>query len=477
MSASKDYFKKAEQAAKKQNFDYSIELYMQGLMIDPKSTAQRRKMHKVMTLAIEEKGGNPQGGLTVKLKVMPILANVKKLTMQKKWDESVIEYEKALRYQPRNCATLFALAGVLENNECSDSAIGILEDVVTIDKGHIEAYRRLGKLWADDDPEKAISYWERLKQHKPDDKEAGKAIRDLSAATMVKKAEERKAAAGDESFKAMLADEDKSSELEKKGKIIRTDADRVEAIKYKTEDLKKDPKNSRLWRDLGGLYQDLKKWVRAEQAYKKALQVNPHDLFASEKIGALKENRLEAEVDELRKAASANGSSEEQQQQLEVKEKAFTEFKVVEYERRVKAHPTDYELKMRYGRVLMDNSNFDAAIEQFQKAIQDPKYKVVALTCNGTCFFEKGLLDLANAQYQTALGEVSSDPNSEVVKEIKYHLGHVCEAKARQAADGDRKPFVDEALKWYQEIMAVHIGYRDVSGRVTGLMAGQIPDA
>ena len=93
MSASKDYFKKAGQAAKKQNFDYAIELYMQGLMIDPKSTEQRRKMHKVMTLAIEEKGGNPQGGMAVKIKVMPILANVKKLMLQKKWDEAQAELD------------------------------------------------------------------------------------------------------------------------------------------------------------------------------------------------------------------------------------------------------------------------------------------------------------------------------------------------------------------------------------------------
>ena len=51
MSASKDYFKKAHQAAKKQNFEYAVELYMQGLMIDPKASDQRRTMHRVMTLA------------------------------------------------------------------------------------------------------------------------------------------------------------------------------------------------------------------------------------------------------------------------------------------------------------------------------------------------------------------------------------------------------------------------------------------
>ena len=474
MSASKDYFKKAHQAAKKQNFEYAVELYMQGLMIDPKASDQRRTMHRVMTLAIEEKGGNPQGGIGVKLKVMPIVANVKKLSMQQKWDEAIIEYEKTLRFQPQNTGTLFGLASALVSNDCPESAIGILEEIVAVDKGHIESYRKLGKLWAKlDDPETAISYWEKLKQYKPDDKEAGKAIRDLSAATMVRRAEERKAATGDESFTALLADEDKSAELEKKARIIRTDEDRIEAIKFKREELKSDQKNSRLWRELGSLYQDLKKWEHAEKSYKNALKVNPHDLFAIEKIGTLMESRLEQELEDLRKEVSENGASEELQEKLAAKETEFRGFKVNEYERRVKAHPTDYELKMRYGRVLMQTQEFDAAIEQFQKAIQDPKFKIAALSCNGTCFFEKGLLDLAGNQFKSALGEVSSDPNSDVAKEIKYKLGLVSEEKAKQAADpAGQKPHVEEALVWFQEIMAVDIGYMDVSARVSKLMSG-----
>ena len=91
MSAADEYFKKAEQAAKKQNWDYATELTLQGLVISPKNAEQRRKLHQYETLAIQEKGGNPQGGMGMSLKVMPLQANIKKLSMQKKWDEAVIE--------------------------------------------------------------------------------------------------------------------------------------------------------------------------------------------------------------------------------------------------------------------------------------------------------------------------------------------------------------------------------------------------
>jgi len=466
VSAAAEYFKKAELATKKGNTEYAVELVSQGLRLQPKDTEWRRRLHKLEAIAIEEKGGNPQGGMGVKFKVMPMLANVKKLSLQKKWDEAILEIEKCLRLQPQNVGTLHTLAVALENTEAPDAAIGTLEEIIELDKTNVEAYRKLGTLWAaKDEPEKAITFWEKVVLYKPDDKEAGKAIRDLSAATMVKRAEERKAKTGDESFTALLKDEEEAAELEKRQKVIRTDEDRKEAIKYKTQDLKKDPKNSRLWRDLGELYQGLKNWARAEQAFRNALKVNPQDLFAMEKIGTLKEVRLDEELKRAEMEVETQKSSGKDVTQIEAqfqqKQAQVLKFKVEEYERRVKAHPTDYELKVKYGELLLRNTNYDEAIKQFQQSIKDPKFRIPSLNLNGTCFLRKGLYDLAETQYTEALNSVA-DKASELGKEIKYNLGDVCERK------GDTQ----QALNWYQQIMAVDISYRDVSARVSKLMNG-----
>jgi tetratricopeptide (TPR) repeat protein len=390
--------------------------------------------------------------------------------MQKKWDEAVIELEKCLRLQPQSVSTLLALATALENIEAVDGAISVLEEVIEHDRANVEGYRKIGQLWAKkDEPEKAISYWEKVVQYKPEDKEASKAIRDLSAATMVKKADERKKQTGDESFKALLKSTDESADLEKKQKAIRTDEDRLEAIRLKKDDLRKDQTNSRLWRDLGALYQDLKDWARAEASYRKALEVNPHDLFAKEKIGFLKEVKLEEDVKKERadveaaKASGQNGAELDQKiENLRQKEQQFLRFRVEEYDRRVKAHPTDYELKLKFGNILVQAGQFDDAIKEFQKAVKDPKFKILSLNSIGNCFQEKGLFDLAEQQYKEALNAVA-DKDSELGKEIKYNLGVVCEKK------GNR----EGSLDWYQKIMAVDIGYRDVSARVSTLMNGR----
>jgi len=71
------------------------------------------------------------------------------------------------------------------------------------------------------------------------------------------------------------------------------------------------------------------------------------------------------------------------------------------------------------------------------------------------------MYDLAETQYQEALKSVA-DKDSETGKGVKYNLGVVCEKKGNREA----------ALNWYQQIMAVDIGFRDVSARVSRLMNG-----
>jgi tetratricopeptide (TPR) repeat protein len=467
VNTAKDIFQRAEQAARKGNLEYSIELYLQGLTVNPAASDERQTLHRIEAQLVENNGGNPAGGVGAKLKSAGKLANLKKLKIQKKWDEAILEIENILKIQPHNTHLLFDLAEMLENIEARQSAIAILSDLTDIDKTHVESYRKLGSLWREEgEPKKAIEAWEKLKMYRPEDKEAGKAIRDLAAATMVNAVEEKKSETGDTSFRSMLKSEEESADLEQKAKVLRTDEDRVEAIRFKKEDLRSDPTNSRLWRELGALYQDLRKWKHAKAAYKKALEVNPQDLFAIDRIGTLQESILDEGVAALKKQMSeleeSAGSEDELasvQVKLEEAETNAVEFKTGEYERKVLAHPTDYELKLVYGELLMQGGSYDQGIEQFQKAVKDPKFKVRAQNNMGKCFQKKNVHAIAITQYQEALKGVA-DPDSDIAKDIRYNLATAAEDNGEY----------DEALAQYQIIMATDIGFRDVSGRVDSLM-------
>ena len=467
MNTAKDIFQRAEQAARKGNLEYSIELYLQGLTINPKASDERQTLHRVEAQMVENNGGNPAGGVGTKLKTAGSHGKVKRLKLQKKWDEAVMELERTIKPQPHNTNLLFELADLLEKVEARRSAIAILSDLIGIDKTHIEAYRKLGTLLNEEgETKKAIEAWEKLKMYRPEDKEAGKAVRDLSALSMVSAVEEKKSETGDDSFRALLKDEEESVDLEQKAKVLRTDEDRIEAIRFKKEDLRKEPKNSRLWRELGGLYQDLRKWKHAKAAYNKALEVNPQDLFAIDRLGSLQEtifdgqiHVLETKIQELENNGAEGGEIAELKARLDEYQGNAIRFKTAEYERKVKAHPTEYELKLVYGELLMQSENYDEAIERFQKAVKDPKFKVRAQNSMGQCFQRKKVHAIAIAQYTEALRGVA-DPDSDIAKDIRYNLATATEESGEY----------DDALEHYQIIMATDIGFRDVSERVNGLM-------
>jgi len=199
-------------------------------------------------------------------------------------------------------------------------------------------------------------------------------------------------------------------------------------------------------------------------------------LYAMEKIGHLKEARLDLEVDDLRKKVAADGGNGANgaalaalKDELSRKEQEVLSFKRDEYLRRVNAHPTDYELKVKLGKIHRECGQYDDAIGQFQKSVKDPKLKVISLTQIGHCFVDKKIYDLAIGQYTQALGGVS-DQDSDVGKDIKYSLATANELKGDVESDpGKKKADYQAGISLFQEIMSVDIGYRDVSQRVDRL--------
>ena len=297
--AADNLFHKAEQAIKRRNFDYAIELLLQGLKLDPLNVEQRKRLRQTEVLAIQSKGGNPKGNWKTSVSLVGLQFKLKKLAMAKKWEEQVIEIENFLRNAPQHVGMLFQLANAFKQMEGgTQAAIETLQEIVEADRTQVEAWRQLGTLYAGTDPEMAIKCWEKVRQYKPDDKEASKAIRDLSASTMVKKAEERrKSGKGD--FTDLLADEEEAKKLQEEQHIIRTDEDARRAIQRVKEKLEESPNEKRLLRQLADLHRRLKEYDEAKKIYEKLLELDPNDLLAKERLGDLEEYRINDKIAEI----------------------------------------------------------------------------------------------------------------------------------------------------------------------------------
>ena len=458
MGAADNFFKKADQVLKKKGgLDYAIEMFQQGLAIDPDRLEERKKLRGVSIRRCMDSGANTLGGARVKIKNTLLIGSIKKLGLRKQFEEQIVALEKFLAEAPQNIDANMSLARAFEHTARWPSALWAYTTVAEVDQQNADAYKSLGRIYAEheNDVERAIQCWERVREARPEDQEAGKAIRDLSAAAMIQRADARRGE-GDGSFRDLLKDEDESSKLEKKQALIRTSDDAVSVIELKKEDIQNNPTNSRLWRELGDLYlQHMKDFDEAGNCYEKAREIDPHDLFVTEKLQTLREKQIEDKVLALETQAQASPDDAALQQQLAELYKERDVFMLEEYKRRVEAHPTDYGLKYKYGALLKEAERHDEAIGQFQQSRKDPKYAMRSNHSIGQSFFAKGLFDLAIKEFNSALSAVA-DPDSEDSKGIRYNLAIAYEAK------GD----MQKALEYFEEIMSLDIVYRDASQKV-----------
>ena len=403
MAASDNFFQKAEQALKKKNFDYAIAMYTQGLAIDPDRLEERRRLRAAQVQSVQNNGGDTTGGKMFKIKNAKTLTLIARLGKQKKYEEQIVELEKILSIAPQYPPALMSQADAFAATNRPDSAVQSYQWVVSIDPNHTEGWKALARLYEEQkDLEKAVECWEKVKSIAPEDAEAGKAIRDLSAAVMMQRTEARKAKSKEDSFRAMLKDEDESEKLQKKAQMIRTSDDAEAAINFKKEEIQDDDQNPRLWRELGALFEKLNRFDEAEDAYKKSKEVDPGDIYFDQNIAQLNEKRINAKVDAAKLALQKDPNDEAAKAAFAAVEVERNDFLLVELERRTVAHPTDFQLKSQFGSLLMKNEQWDKAIEQFQKASKDPKFATISQANIGRCFAQKGIFSVAKKQLEAA---------------------------------------------------------------------------
>jgi tetratricopeptide (TPR) repeat protein len=135
-----------------------------------------------------------------------------------------------------------------------------------------------------------------------------------------------------------------------------------------------------------------------------------------------------------------------------------TTLEIEEYGRRVRLHPGDARARVRLARAYYRANETDHAIEHFQAAVADPRFKLDSQQGLGACFVRKGLYPLAARQFEAAL-QAAGGVAGEKGKEICYHLGLVAERM------NDRSGAMTRFLAVYE----VDINYRDVANKIEAL--------
>lgn len=141
--------------------------------------------------------------------------------------------------------------------------------------------------------------------------------------------------------------------------------------------------------------------------------------------------------------------------EISTREQAIYNYRLERAEDRIRLYPNDLVLRYELAELYWEGKSIDKALEQFQLAQRQPQKRLSAIVYLGRCFHEKKQYDMALEQFTKALQDMLS-MNSQKLDTL-YYLGITYEAMGRKT----------EALDCFKQIYSADITYRDVKDRVS----------
>ena len=173
------HLEKADEALRRKNFDFAIEVYQQLLELEPDLGEARRGLRQALRRKFEAKGG---GRLFRALSGAVPLATAKALRKAGRNDACAKSLETYLANNPLDEDANLLLGLSLEDAGHKKSALAVYEFVAELAPKNSEALKRAGALmYRGGEHARALDYYERALKADPRDQEALKARKDLSA--------------------------------------------------------------------------------------------------------------------------------------------------------------------------------------------------------------------------------------------------------------------------------------------------------
>jgi len=439
---------KGEDALKKKSFDYAIEILLQAVSFAPNSREARELLRKAELKKYEHaypgKGVVAVFGFPARLGMF-----VAGLGKKGNPEAYMMACEKFLTKDPKNRGVNLALGDAAAQAGHVQAAIFAYETAAEHHAEDVQILKKLGNLlWKAGEIRKAHEVFDRAVRLDPHDQDAVKARKNLAAEASLKETGFETA----RSSRDLVRDKGALGKIEQDARLHRTDED-LETRKADVEGRLAKEETADLLIELAQACKKLKQWDEALAAADRAIAKEPQNLQYKFARGDLEIERLEEHrLDLLR-----DGKKEEAKRT----EEKLLKVQTVQYRERVKAYPTDLNLRFKLGGLLFQQGQTDAAIQEFQQTVRDPKFRSDSHLRLGRAFKVKGQHDLALRQLEQAMDGQSGV--SDRMKEILYEKGDTLERMGRQA----------DAKVEFGKIYEFDISFRDVGDRLRKLEGGE----
>jgi len=451
------FFEKARKVAEQGNFDYAIEMYIDGLRLSPNAVLDGHIKLRALALVRQQEGGKK-----------PTMMEKVKLLRPRRQDqlEQMLAAEYMFSKDPVNISYAEAIlkaaleAGYKETAKWFADIVFQLNSSSAKPSFHTlillkDSYAKIGEF------DRALQAIQCAVSLKPQDGELADEYKRLSAELTMKRGK-YESQEGD--FRKSIKDREIQERLQAQESVIKTEDFRVQVIREAKKAFEADPN---LPKNIYNLAQALSEMddekfeneaiILLENVYK-----NKSDFSFKEKAGQIRIKQISRKVREAKSQVEVKTDDQQSRENLERLLKQLWDVTREHYRLCVVNYPTNLQVKYEYGNSLLENKQYDEAIPLFQEAQRDPRHKISAMGKIGLCFFLKGwftdAIDVFNQAIQSY--EIQDD---DTAKELRYNLGRSFEADGRE----------DKALEIYRKIAQLDFAYKDVRRRVDSLRKKQ----
>ncbi len=443
----KAFFEKAEKVAQSKNYDYAIDMYLDGLRYAPEAITEGHLPLCELALQRKSRGG----------KKPSMVEKVKHLRGKTPLDQ-MLNAEYLFVKDPDHMSyaeTMLKAAVAGGYNKTADWIANLIfQTNNAAKKPSLHTYILLKDSYAAiGEYDKALAACQRATRLKPDNDELECEYKNLSAElTMVRGKYDLE---GD--FRKSIKDRESQEKLHSQAGVVKTDDYRQNALDDARRKVAQNPNLPANIFELANALADME----TDEAENDAIALlektyeSTNDFSFKQHAGKIKIGQLRRKILLAKKTLKADPEDANAKAKLERFSSQLNDFELEYYRISIDNYPTDLDLKYEYALRLSRNGKYDEAIPLFQESQRNPRRRIAAMNQTGLCFFNKGwhadAIDIYN--YAIKIYPINDDS---IGKELRYNLARAYEELNDKT----------NALEIYRKIAQFDFTYRDVNKRV-----------
>ena len=452
----RDFFNRAAEVAYTLNFDYAIELYLDGLVFWPDALEEGH--YKLRDIAMRRQAaGGKKAGFGDSSKYKKGLGKTPK--------DHMLKAEYLLSKDPGNTGHMQDMVKAAVAGDYRKTANWMADMLFDHNLQRAKPSASMFVFLRDSYAKvenfgRALQACQNAFLLKPNDASLETTIRDLSAQTTMQQGKYDK----DGDFRESMQDRNGQEKLQSQENVVRSDSVKADLITQARQEYEADPTVAG---KISNLVAALSATERVEQE-NEAIEVldkafkNSGEFRWQQQMGEIRVKQWQRTVRSYREKVKANPDHPETKKKLAAAMAKALATELEHYRLCSQNYPTDMRIKFEYGRRLMQSRKYDEAIPVLQDARADPRHRIAAIGCIGQCFFHKEWYPDAVETFEQAL-EGIENKESNMAKELVYNLGRAHEANGN----------TEEALNAFRRVAQLDYNYADVRQRVDALRKKQ----